>query len=237
MNEGQATIQCVVCKKQVPAGDRISVAAIPPGMVDLPAEAAGGRICNDCLALERLRVLTRRLQSERGELSDLEADVARRTATGATIARSLGEEFARTATRAQRVADGVARVGGSWIFVISAVLAIILWIGANALLLGRSFDPYPFILLNLVLSCLAALQAPIIMMSQNRGSARDRLQADQDFLVNLKAELEVSGLHAKLDHLLHARWEDLMLVQQLQIDLLSRIQRDVAGDRPTSGPA
>lgn len=230
MPEGQPTVLCVVCKKQVPADASIGVAAIPPGLAEIPPQVAPGHVCNDCLALERLRVLTRRLQSERGELSALEADVARRTATGATIARSLGEEFARNTTRGQRLADGVARVGGSWSFVVAALLTISVWIGANALLRGGSFDPYPFILLNLVLSCLAALQAPIIMMSQNRSSARDRQQADQDFLVNLKAELEVSGLHSKVDHLLHARWEDLMLVQQLQLDLLARIQRDMAAD-------
>lgn len=231
MDESTNTSSCVVCKRRIPPDVTFGVAAIPPRLADLPSEDAAGRVCSDCLGLARLRTLTQRLEAERGELSQLENEVARRTATGSTIARSLADDFARTTTRSQRVADGVARVGGSWTFVLGALFVIGLWIGSNVALAGASFDPYPFILLNLALSCLAALQAPIIMMSQNRASARDRLEADQDFLVNLKAELEISGLHAKVDHLLHARWEDLMLVQQLQIDLLSRIQRSVDGDR------
>ncbi len=101
---------------------------------------------------------------------------------------------------------------------------LLVWIAVNAWALReRAFDPYPFILLNLVLSCVAALQAPIIMMSQNRHSARDRRQADQDFRVNLKAELEVASLHEKLDHLLHHQWDSMVELQQVQIDLLHEL--------------
>jgi uncharacterized membrane protein len=100
------------------------------------------------------------------------------------------------------------------------------WIGTNAVMLAtRAFDPYPFILLNLVLSCLAAVQAPVIMMSQNRSEARDRLRAENDYKVNLKAELEIRHLHEKLDHLLRRQYNRLFEIQQIQIELLQEIGR------------
>jgi uncharacterized membrane protein len=104
------------------------------------------------------------------------------------------------------------------------ILVLLAWIGLNTWMLrGKAFDPYPYILLNLVLSCIAALQAPIIMMSQNRSAEHDRRRSEQDFRVNLKAELEVASLHDKVDHLLHAQWEHLVEMQEVQIDLLTQI--------------
>jgi len=100
----------------------------------------------------------------------------------------------------------------------------VIWIALNSvLLLRRPFDPYPFILLNLVLSCLAAIQAPVIMMSQNRQESKDRLRSQHDYRVNLKAELEIRQLHDKIDHLLSHQWERLVEIQQIQIDLLSEL--------------
>ncbi|WP_369058793.1 DUF1003 domain-containing protein [Caulobacter sp. 73W] len=101
------------------------------------------------------------------------------------------------------LADKVAAVGGSWGFIFGFAAALILWMGANLLLrpLGHAFDPYPFIFLNLILSTLAAIQAPIIMMSQNRQAARDRKAAEHDYVVNLRAELEILRLHDRLDAL------------------------------------
>jgi uncharacterized membrane protein len=194
-----------------------------------------GRYCDECLALARMRTLQQRLDAERGELKRLEVEVARRAdeaAEDALAALRLKKEK-DSATLGQRVADEVARVGGSWRFVIGAVLVIAAWMGVNAAL-GHAFDPYPFILLNLMLSCVAALQAPIIMMSQNRAAAHDRAQAERDFHVNVKAEKEVAGLNAKLDHLLHSRWENLLLMQQIQLDLMRRIA--ARGASATSRP-
>lgn len=219
--------QCVSCGIHCPPDQVISVGAVPPEIADLSAFDRGAQICDDCLARRRLALLTSQLVKERGQLTQLEAEVATRTASGGTIARQLGLDFARGTTRAQRIADAVARVGGSWTFVMCAIGAIAVWMLVNQAL-GRAFDPYPYILLNLVLSCMAALQAPIIMMSQNRAAIRDRTQADQDFLVNLKAELEVAGLHAKVDHLLHERWEHLVQLQQLQLDVLGQIRKELA---------
>jgi uncharacterized membrane protein len=111
-------------------------------------------------------------------------------------------------TLGQRVADKVAAFGGSWTFIIIFGVVMLIWVTLNsAALFVRHFDPYPYILLNLFLSMIAAIQAPVIMMSQNRQAAKDRLQADQDYQVNLKAELEVAQLHSKLDHI-HAQLEE-----------------------------
>jgi uncharacterized membrane protein len=171
----------------------------------------------------RLAELTARMISERGELSELEQEVARRAVAGKSVVRELNREFERNVTKPQRWADAVARVGGSWTFVIVALLIIAGWMAINVVLGFRAFDAYPFILLNLLLSSVAALQAPIIMMSQNRHSERDRMQADQDFLINLKAELEITALQSKIDHLLHTRWESLLATQQLQLELLHKL--------------
>jgi uncharacterized membrane protein len=185
-----------------------------------------GFVCATCLAVERADYVRRRLEEERGDLSAIEAEVARKAAEHETIARHIDEVFSRSISRGQRAADSVARVGGSWTFVLGFGACLILWIVVNTLVLrARPFDPYPYILLNLVLSCLAAVQAPIIMMAQNRQSTRDRAEADQDFRINLKAEIEVASLHEKIDHLLHDQWDRLVEMQEMQIDLLQGLAR------------
>jgi uncharacterized membrane protein len=223
-------LRCCVCGRACGDEDPTPLDMLPDNLRDVlrvqGADSAESVVCRACLVDGRLREITARLAAERGELTALERDVARKVAEGSAVARHLDEEFMRGATRPQRLADDVARVGGSWRFVLLAVLAIALWMALNsALLRGQAFDPYPYILLNLVLPCLAALQAPIIMMSQNRAAQRDRVQANQDFEVNLKAELEVAALHAKIDHLMQVRWEDLLTIQELQLELLRGIER------------
>ncbi len=189
-----------------------------------------GYICRNCLMRERVEYALERLADERGELTAVEAEVARRADEHVSIAENLEREFNRRATPAQRVADAVAAVGGSWPFVIGFLIVLVCWIAINAGLAARAFDPYPFILLNLVLSCLAAMQAPVIMMSQNRRSARDRMEADLDFRTNLKAELEIASLHEKIDHLLHGQFDRMVELQEVQIELLN----DLAASRRRS---
>jgi len=142
------------------------------------------------------------------------------------VSRNPLEDSPEGSTFGQRMADRIARVGGSWKFILGFVLVMIVWICVNTLLLlTRSFDPYPFILLNLVLSCLAALQAPVIMMSQNRQEARDRRITLRDYQVNLKAELEIRQLNRKLDHLLTHQWKSLDDIQRTQAELLEKLSR------------
>jgi uncharacterized membrane protein len=183
-----------------------------------------GHVCRDCLNAQRLDYVTTRLTEEKGALTSVEQEVAKKAGLHLTIARDIDAQFESGITFGQRAADDVARVGGSWAFVVSFLVLLAVWMVANTLLLQqRSFDPYPYILLNLVLSCLAALQAPIIMMSQNRQAERDRLESSHDYETDLKAEIEVASMHDKIDHLLHAQWERMVELQEMQIDLLTEI--------------
>jgi len=150
--------------------------------------------------------------------------VTRHIAGRKHIARNVAKDFDVKPTLGQRAADAVASFGGSWIFVRLFAATMLVWVGLNAFLLmkrGTTFDPYPYILLNLFLSMLAAIQAPIILMSQNRQSEKDRISAEHDYEVNLKAELEIMLLHEKIDLLREQQWEELLQIQQQQLKLLS----------------
>ncbi|PSR56507.1 cyclic nucleotide-binding protein [Adhaeribacter arboris] len=131
-------------------------------------------------------------------------------------------------TRGQTISDKVARFGGSWKFIIYFCTLLLVWIIVNGLVLGReAFDPYPFILMNLILSCVAALQAPIIMMSQNRKEEKDRMRSENDYLINLKAEVEIRSLHQKIDLLLEEQVKQLYQNQAKQLEILQQIQRQL----------
>ncbi|RZT97676.1 DUF1003 domain-containing protein [Rivibacter subsaxonicus] len=152
--------------------------------------------------------------------------VARHIAGRTHIARDLTQDYDARPGLGQRAADAVASFGGSWTFVGLFAAAMLLWVGLNAFLLmnhGKTFDPYPYILLNLFLSMLAAIQAPIILMSQNRQSEKDRLTTAHDYEVNLKAELEIMLLHQKIDALREQQWDDLLKLQQQQLALLTAL--------------
>ena len=152
--------------------------------------------------------------------------VARHVAARTHIARNLAQEAEPAATRGQRAADAVASFGGTWVFVGLFALTMLCWAGLNAALLfwrGQTFDPYPYTLLNLFLSMLAAIQAPIILMSQNRQAQKDRLGVEHDYEVNLKAELEIMLLHQKIDALRETQWQELIALQRDQLRLLSEL--------------
>ncbi len=183
-----------------------------------------GYLCRSCLNTERLDYVTARLVQEKGALSTVEEEVAKKAGLHLTIARNIDAQFQEGITVGQAAADTVARIGGSWTFVVGFLVFLVLWMAFNTFVLRQaSFDPYPYILLNLVLSCIAALQAPIIMMSQNRQSERDRVESTHDYETDLKAEIEIASLHDKVDHLLHAQWERMVELQEMQIDLLTEI--------------
>jgi uncharacterized membrane protein len=157
-------------------------------------------------------------------LTDREKRVVQHLADRTHVSRNTNREFEAKMTLGQRVADRVAAFGGSWTFIILFLSILLCWIALNTWLLmhrGTAFDPYPFILLNLVLSMLAAFQAPIIMMSQNRQTEKDRMDAAHDYEVNLKAELEILSLHEKLDALREKQWRELIEMQQEQLRLLT----------------
>jgi uncharacterized membrane protein len=177
----------------------------------------------------RLEEVSRRLLGAAYEsLDEHQRSVARHVAQRTPVARNTAKASAADASFGQRAADAVATFGGSWTFVGLFAAAMIGWVGLNTFLLARtgaSFDPYPYILLNLFLSMLAAIQAPVILMSQNRQSEKDRLSAEHDYEVNLKAELEIMLLHEKIDGLREQQWSELLQIQREQLALLKTIGR------------
>lgn len=184
-------------------------------------------VCFEDLGKSRKDYVKDVLEEEIGELSALDQEVIESLEQHEILSSDIEKQFEKKLTFGERLSDRIAEFGGSWKFLITFGAVIVVWIGANAVLLAtRAFDPYPFILLNLILSCLAAVQAPVIMMSQNRAEARDRLRAENDYKINLKAELEIRHLHEKLDHLLRRQYNRLFEIQQIQIELLEEIGRN-----------
>jgi uncharacterized membrane protein len=222
---------CAVCGKsfsarQVLSGDLISDTIAADIRQDHPEWSAESFICRPDLARYRSQYVHSLLESEKGELTNLEREVLHSLQEHELISQNVDAEFEQQWTLGERLADRIASFGGSWSFLILFGIFITLWIVMNSLvLLWRPADPYPFILLNLMLSCLAAIQAPVIMMSQNRQEAKDRLRSQHDYQVNLKAELEIRHLHEKIDHLLSHQWERLVQIQEVQLDLLAELSR------------
>jgi uncharacterized membrane protein len=174
-------------------------------------------------AIEELTAKFRQTCEESGEN---EQRVIERLTQRLHISRNINREYEETLTLGQRLADRLAIFGGSWTFILLFLSLLLLWIVLNTIVLARlskPFDPYPYIFLNLILSMLAALQAPVIMMSQNRYAAKDRVAAEHDYEVNLKAELEILALHQKVDTLREKQWMELVAMQQEQIRLLTKL--------------
>jgi uncharacterized membrane protein len=225
-----ANRSCQVCGKDASQADLIAASAVRPVVVkvirqDYPQWSAEGFICADDLNRFRYDYIRSLIEAERGELSDLEKEVVESLAKNEILSMHVDQQFESKLTFGQRLSDKMASFGGSWGFIIIFACILVLWISVNSYLLSlKPFDAYPFILLNLILSCLAAIQAPIIMMSQNRQEAKDRLRASYDYQVNLKAELEIRQLHQKLDHLLSRQWERLIEIQEVQIELLNEMR-------------
>jgi uncharacterized membrane protein len=164
------------------------------------------------------------------QLGKQEKHVAHHLAERTHIARNVSQDFSEQQTFGQRMADKVATFGGSWVFITIFAVVMVTWVFLNSFVLiklDKSFDPYPYILLNLFLSMLAAIQAPIILMSQNRQAYKDRLSAEHDYEVDLKAELEIMTLHEKMDLLREKQWSELISIQQEQLRLLSQLIEDL----------
>lgn len=144
------------------------------------------------------------------------------------IINNLLNPPSETLTKGQAISDKVARFGGSWKFIISFGVVLFAWILFNAVAIGHyKFDPYPFILLNLILSCIAAIQAPIIMMSQNRQEEKDRQRSENDYLINLKAEMQIRSLHQKMDLLLEDQIKELFMTQAKQLEILHALEKKI----------
>lgn len=223
---GLEPVKCAICGQIKPAAD------ITPGILVRPAIDAVIRrkkpewtvndsICTACHNHFRTEYVMEQVGKDHRELSALEQEVVESIRQNQIVTDNLNKEYSEHQTTGGKVADKVASFGGSWkfIFIFFSVMAV--WIVFNTVpLLWRPFDPFPFILFNLVLSMLAAIQAPIIMMSQNRQEARDRLRAENDYQVNLKAEIEIRVLTEKMDQLLHHQWQRLLEIQRMQTEMI-----------------
>lgn len=217
---------CHVCKRSFPRLSLRPWIAVRPGVsalieADAPGWGEGCLICQPDLATYRRRYVERMLEEDRGEINALDRAVVESLTSGKLLSQDMGAVLDDSLSFGDRMADRLARFGGSWPFILIFMTILLVWITLNlSIFFAQPFDPYPFILLNLVLSCIAALQAPIIMMSQRRQETKDRLRSENDYRVNLKAELEIRQLHEKIDHQLAHQWHRLAEMQQIQIDLL-----------------
>lgn len=218
---------CEICKASKNRAELIPVSSIRPSVAEVirkehPDLKSSGFVCFQDLNHYRVEHIKELMISELGELSEIEADVVRSLSEQELVSQNLNKQYDETISMGEKVADRMAEFGGSWRFISAFAAFILVWILINTfMILGTHFDPFPFILLNLILSCLASIQAPVIMMSQNRQEAKDRMRSEQDFKVNLKAELEIRLMHEKIDHLLNHQWQSLLESQQLIVDMLS----------------
>ena len=222
---------CQICKEPRPSTQGQLADIIRPSLLEFmkkrhPQWNGQGFVCFDDIGDCRKEYVKEVLQDEIGELSALDEEVVESLRQHEIVTSDIEKQFTKDLTFGERLSDRIAEFGGSWRFLITFFSLLFVWIAINGVIIvTHAYDPYPFILLNLILSCLAAVQAPVIMMSQNRAEARDRLRAENDYKINLKAELEIRHLHEKIDHLLRRQYNRLFEIQQIQIELLEELAR------------
>ena len=222
------TFKSAISNIEFPEHDRVSGKTIRTSILNLILEDFPDFDVNDSISVQELNVyrekyISKFLQTEISQLSKLEKDVVRSLGDDTSFVAKVEEEV-DARNYGQIVADKVAAFGGSWTFIIAFFVFITIWIGSNVIIFtNKEFDPYPFILLNLILSCVAALQAPVIMMSQNRQEEKDRERAKKDYMINLKSELEIRMLDDKIDHLVMHQQQELIEIQKVQIEMMNDI--------------
>ena len=220
-----------ISQKEVDKSQVVQGNEIRKGVYDLIQAEFPDFTFESIISLEELNVyrriyLTQLVEQERGELAVIDFDVMKAIRDNSILSENLQDKAEGALTLGQKLADKIATFGGSWTFIISFFSFLTVWIVMNVIFLNsKTFDPYPFILLNLILSCLAAIQAPIIMMSQNRQEQKDRQRADHDYKINLKAELEIKLLSEKMDHILVHQNKKLLEIQEVQIDYLEDLMK------------
>ena len=214
-------VRCQICGEFVPPTQGQLAELIRPSLaafirIQHPDWDGTGFVCLEDLGRSREAYVQKVLQEELGELTALDQEVVESLREHEIVSSNIEKQFERKLSFGERLSDRIAEFGGSWKFLILFTVVLLVWIVVNGVLIAaHAFDPYPFILLNLILSCLAAVQAPVIMMSQNRAEARDRLRAENDYKINLKAELEIRHLHEKIDHLLRKQYNRLFEIQEI----------------------
>ena len=214
--------------KKFPIGQKVSGSAVKSSILQKIKEQHPEFTESDCLSVSELndyrnQYIQSCLQQEMGSLSQLEHEVLDALRKNILISEDVEETVNEHLSFGQRLADKIATFGGSWKFISFFMLFLFGWIATNLYFLSKPFDEYPFILLNLILSCIAALQAPVIMMSQNRQEEKDRERSKHDYQVNLKAELEIRMLNEKIDHLILHQQQRLFEMQEIQVEMLKEI--------------
>jgi len=238
-----AKVNCSLCDSQVEGRNLASPQKLENRILDLirkdrPEWEAKRGICSNCLEQYRAKKFVSYLEAEYQKLSEIEHAVVSKITRRGRVSGVVHQDLDATMSFGERVADKVAQFGGSWPFIGLFGGILVVWMVINAwVLASHPFDPYPFILLNLVLSTLAALQAPVIMMSQNRQAHKDRIHAQQDYEINLMAEIEIRDLHDKMDSLRFKQWHELWHIQKRQIELLEHLcARDANPEVKTPAP-
>lgn len=223
-------IKCDICNKECSESEIISGNSIRNEIknliiIDYPLWSGAKNICKKDYDMYRMKYISSIIEEETGDIQELEKDVLNSINQNEIITSNINDSIKEKLTMGDRVADKIASFGGSWRFIFLFFTILFAWIILNTYtLLMKPFDPFPYILLNLILSCVAAIQAPVIMMSQNRQEVKDRLRSENDYKVNLKAEIEIKTLHEKVDHLLLDQWSKMMRIQQMQIEMLEEIK-------------
>jgi uncharacterized membrane protein len=243
-SRASSKIPCSLCKTLVDRRKLVSPQKMENHVLDIirherPEWDGTHGVCRECVEQYRAKKFLSYLEAEYRKITDMEQALVSKIARGGRVARLVDQEFEARMTFGQRVADKVAQFGGSWPFIFVFGTILLGWMLLNSWVLARRpFDPYPYILLNLVLSALAALQAPVIMMSQNRQAEKDRLHAQQDYEINLMAEFEIRDLHDKLDALRYKQWHELWHIQQRQLELLEHLHSELSHpETKTAEPA
>jgi len=228
-NQHQEKQTCQVCGKQYEHSFLYPAELVRPHLVQfikkrIPDWDNHGYICTDDLHKVRADYIESIINKEIGETRHLEKEFVRSIKQHELISENIDEKYEASITFGDKLSDRMASFGGSWRFIIFFTIILIVWIAINSIaLLTKPFDPFPFILLNLILSCLAAIQAPVIMMSQNRQEAKDRMRSKHDYKINLKAELEIRLLNEKIDFLLAKQWHQLLEIQGIQTEIIEEI--------------
>ena len=224
-------LHCAISGQEKARRDLVPIDTVRPSLMerilkDHPELAQDALISRAEITRYRALYVEDLLKAESGEITELDRKVADSLLTHETLSENVEQEYEGTRSLGEWLSDQLASFGGSWMFILGFCGALAIWIAYNVATADRSaFDPYPFILLNLILSCVAALQAPVITMSQKRQEAKDRLRSLNDYQINLKADLEIRHLHEKMDHLISRQWQPLAEIQQMQLEIMNERRR------------
>lgn len=229
-------VRCQISQLDVPLDEAIPVDLIRESLLPLVQANAkpwdpGGFVSLEQLNIARKQHVESLLKADDIDTEQMNQEVYKSVQEHELLAKNTDREFEKNQTFGDRMADKIASFGGSWKFIGIFSFILFVWmVGNTSVIMSKPLDPFPYIFLNLILSCLAAIQAPVIMMSQNRQQERDQLRGDNDYKVNMKAEIEVRAINEKVDKLLNDQWKHLLEIQQMQMDMIQELTRGRAGE-------